>query len=240
MKITDRFLAALGAWQRGWKEDPARRLAITKELEEAVAADDLPAKASTASGLCYRKRFLVPTNPQNGGDLAPLFLTGRIEEGVASWTSDPRFAQDFKDPLREGTFSAIFARAPRPDEVVVNIQALWDEPDFRGLVENYAARSGENADALLHFKSRQSEVILRVALEYDDLVGLCGKSSPFEILCELEGLTTDEQRDHFWKRLIDENIFPEEPKWLQREAVQRVLDRTKKRFLDEWGHLISK
>lgn len=68
----DDFLSALGAWQRGWNEDQARRLVITDALLKAIATrpSDLPRSAS--QGTLYRKRFLVPNNPQNGGDFRKL------------------------------------------------------------------------------------------------------------------------------------------------------------------------
>lgn len=103
MNFSDKFLSALGRWQRGWREDSTLRLEIASELETEIAETGLPAQFQAVNETCYRKRFLVPNNPQNGGDLGPLFLNGFLQEGVASWTTEKRFAQEFKGPIREET-----------------------------------------------------------------------------------------------------------------------------------------
>ena len=240
MNFSDRFLSAIGAWQRGWREEKARRLVLAEELVAAASAENLPIRFRSAAGTtCYRKRFLVPNNPQNGGDLGPLFLNGFIDEGVASWTTDKKFAQDFKDPLRSGTFAAVFAHSPQPDEVIVNIPALWADNAFEEAVQTFHARDGANADALLFFKFRQGEIVMNAPLKYDELVGLCGKSSPFDVLCELAGLSTDQQRDDFWNKLVEADQFPEDPWWLSGVATRAVLDRTRTQFLENNGSKIA-
>ncbi|MEQ9180880.1 MAG: hypothetical protein RIF44_19495 [Nitratireductor sp.] len=231
MMFSDRFLSALGGWQRGWGEEKARRMTLAEELRSAVQAENLPIQFRSVDSVCYRKRYLVPNNPQNGGDMGPLFINGFIEEGLASWTTDRKFAQNFKDPLRDGTFSAIFAHVPKSSEVLVNIPALWAESSFEASVKRFNDRSGVNADALLHFKFRQGEIIMDANLNFDDLVGVCGKSSPFEVLCEIEGLGADEERDALWEQLVEANKFPEEPTWLSPEATQNALNRAKDKFL---------
>jgi hypothetical protein len=239
MKFSDRFLSAIGGWQRGWREDKNRRLVLAEELNAAAIEENLPIQLSSAGTTCYRKRFLVPNNPQNGGDLGPLFLNGFIDEGLASWTTDKKFAQDFKDPLRSGTFAAVFAHFPQPGEVLVNIPALWADPAFNEAVKALHARGGSNADALMYFKFRQGEIVMTAPLKYEELAGICGKSSPFDVLCEAGGLTTDEERDDFWKKLVEANRFPEEPTWLTSEATRAVLDRARTNFLDKHGSKIA-
>jgi hypothetical protein len=239
MTFSDRFLAALGGWQRGWREDKDRRLVLAQELTAAVEAEGLSADFRSSDTVCYRKRYLVPNNPQNGGDLGPLFLNGFVEEGLASWTTDRKFAQEFKDPLREGTFAAVFAHRPSEGEVLVNVPALWSDPAFEDAVEAYSKRNGANADALLHFKFRQGEIVMDANLRLDELVGLCSKSSPFDVLCELAGLTTDIERDAFWKQLVQADNFPEDPTWLPVEETQAVVQRTKTKFLAKHGRVIE-
>jgi hypothetical protein len=239
VKFSDRFLAALGGWQRGWREEKDRRLILTEELIAAVEAANLPTQFRSLDTTCYRKRYLVPNNPQNGGDMGRLFLNGFIEEGLASWTTDKKFAQDFKDPLREGTFAAIFAHLPQRNEVLVNLPALWEDKAFEEAVEAFCVRGGSNADALIHFKFRQGEIVMDAKLNCDELVGLCGKSSPFDVLCEAVGLSTDEERDAFWKQLVEANKFPEDPTWLSMSETQAAIHRAKMKFLDKHGATIA-
>lgn len=239
MTYSDRFLSALGAWQRGWREDRDRRIVVGRELVAAVDAENLPDRFRTVNTVCYRKRFLVPNNPQNGGDLGPLFLNGFIEEGLTSWTTNKKFSQDFKDPLREGTFSAVFARLPRPGEVLVNIPELWANEEFEDAVEDFHSRGAPNADALHNFRFRQGEIVMDAKLEYDELFGFCGRSSPFDVLCELAGLQTEDEYDAFWKKLVESDGFPEEPFWLSQQGTKATLDRTRNEFLRRHGDKID-
>lgn len=239
MTFSDRFLAALGGWQRGWREERDRRIALAKELIAAADDEGLAPRFRTSNAVCYRKRYLVPNNPENGGDLGPLFLNGFIDEGLASWTTDEKFAQVFKDPLREGTFSAVFAHTPLPGEVLVNIPELWADRAFQESVKTFADRSGNNADALLYFKFRQSEVVMDAKLDFDEVYSLCGKSSPFDVLCELAGLRTDDERDEFWRQLVEADTFPEDARWLSEDATRAILQRTRRKFLDEHGQTIA-
>jgi len=239
MMFSDRFLSAIGGWQRGWREEKDRRLVLAEELDSAATAENLPIQFRRTEKICYRKRFLVPNNPQNGGDLGPLLLNGFIDEGLASWTTDQKFAQDFKDPLRSGTFAAVFAHLPEPGEVLVNIPALWAENAFEEAVKAFHTRGGPNADALMHFKFRQGEIVMNVPLKYEELAGVCGRSSPFDVLCEVAGLSTDEERDDFWKKLVEAGQFPEAPKWLTRDATQAVLDRARMQFLERHASKIA-
>jgi len=226
-----RFLQALGVWQNGWQEDATRRQLITQELVGAIELEALPALAKQETNLCFRKRFLVPNNSQNGGDLVPLVLEGRIAEGVASWTTDWKVAENFKAPLREGNVSAIFAHVPDPKEVILNVKALWKDPAFEADVNKYSQSGGAYAKALTNFKSRQSEVILNAPLLALEIEAFCGRSGPFEDLCEVAGKNTEEEKDEFWKALVDAGEFPETPRWLSKPGAQRALAVARAKFL---------
>ncbi|WP_217492064.1 hypothetical protein [Leisingera sp. JC1] len=206
---------------------------IASELEAAIDDTDLPKNFQIVNEQCYRKRFLVPNNPVNGGDLGPLFLNGVLPEGVASWTVDKKFAQEFKDPTREGTIAAIFSHIPEPNEVLLNIPALWEDPSFQSAAEQFRVRNGESSDALFHFRFRQSEVILRADLKYDELIHICGRSSPFERICELHGLWSEAERDDLWKEFVQADIFPEEAFSLTKEGTRAAMDRAKSSFLEK-------
>ena len=223
-RFPPRFLRALGAWQNGWLEDPRRREAVTKELLLAIAESHLPSSAKHVDHICYRKRFLVTHNPQNNGDFVGLFTKG-IDDGVASWTANKKFAQDFKGPIRQNAIAAVFGHKPAETEVVLNIPALWTCAEFKE-ADLY---TGDYADALHNFKSQQSEIILKAPLLREDLVGLCGKSSPFDDLCEMMGVTDEKIKNDIWRTLVERDIFPEGT-WITGDAVQFILERTIKHF----------
>ena len=239
MGFNNRFLSAMGQWQKGWRENANARLKMADELEAAISEIDLPQNFRTVDKTCYRKRFLVPNNKQNGGDLGPLFINGFITEGVASWTTEKKLAQEFKDPTREGTIAAIFSHVPVASEVLLNIPALWEDLSFQTAAEHFVERSGDNSDALLHFRSRQSEVILRAELKYDELVHLCGRSSPFDRLCEIHGLRSDEERDRLWQEFVEADIFPEEAFYLSPEGTRAAMERAYVSFLEKHGSTIQ-
>lgn len=157
-------------------------------------------------------------------------MLGRLEEGVASWTTDVRFAQEFKGPVRDATISAVFGHTPIADEVILNIRELWELPCFRQAVQDFSKRGGENADAILNFKSRQSEVILKAPLLREDVEGFCAISSPFDVLCEVAGCEDEEAEDRLWKSVVENNMLPGGARWLQKEAAQRVLNETYVKF----------
>lgn len=231
MRYSAELLKAIGEWQNGWGEDAARRLAVTDRLREAIAREDLPEVAMRCTEICYRKRFLVPNNPQNGGDLKPLLLQGAVEEGVASWTTDLSFAKEFKEETRLNSVSAVFAHAPAKNEVLLNVKALWGDPEFAAAVAAYADSNGEYAAALRNFRALQSEVILDAPLLVDEVEAFCGRISEFIHLCDIAGLATEEQQDDFWRRMVQADTFPGDARWLDRKGAQRVIARVKKIFV---------
>jgi hypothetical protein len=77
-----------------------------------------------------------------------------------------------------------------------------------------------------------SEIILNAPLRRDEIEGFCGRSSPFELLCELAGIHDEVARDKVWQRLCETSVFPEEPTWLNREAALRALANTETKFAD--------
>ena len=145
---SDDFLSALGAWQRGWREQKDRRLPITHALLSAIEPIRAQLPVSEPLPACFRKRFLVPDNQQNSGDFLPLVLDGRVEEGVAAWTSHPEYHHDFKELVRPGTVTTLFRHTPDAGEVVADLNALWADPAFVRAVHDYDRRGGETP---MHF-----------------------------------------------------------------------------------------
>lgn len=222
----EEFLGALGAWQNGWREDAARRLAITERLRMAIAASSLPPEAFAAPEVCYRKRYLVPNNPQNGGDFWPFFWDGKIQEGVASWSTDLVYCRTlFKPEPRIGQLACIFRRRPHASEVVLNIAALWRCQDFADHVQAHVDAGREHATALNHFKSAQSEVILDAPLLMDEVCGFCGQVPELEALCAAAGISTPHDEEALWQQMMAKSLLPFDQYWLENAAAQRAIDR---------------
>lgn len=224
--FTDSFLDAMGAWQRGWQEQTHRRLELTATLQAAIQEIELPNAARTADEICYRKRFLYKDNSENGGDHVPIFLGGSYEEGVASWTIDFDYAKKHKREFREDANTAIFAHKPQPQELILNIKALWQIPAFPAVVDDYKSRGGVEAEALLNFKHKQSEVILNAPLRLEEIESFCAPIGSFDQLFELAGITDEQQQEEFVQRLKETDQLPGGARWLPRDASQRVVCNT--------------
>ena len=232
MTYSNDLLEAIGAWQNGWAEDAPRRMTVTGRLISTIASASLPEAARRVEGVCYRKRFLVPHNPQNGGDFWRLILSGRIDEGVASWTTDLNLAKSFKGATREGNTSTIFAHAPRAEEVVLNIKALWEDPAFKMAAQKYVDEKRSYGSALANFKDLQSEVILDAPLLFDEVESFCDRASTLDRLHDIAMVTTEQQEEEFWQLMVKADTYPGDPHWLSREASRRALANIRAAFIE--------
>jgi hypothetical protein len=219
---TDDFFDALGAWQRGWSEEPSRRRDLAAALEEQLG--QTPVQVRSVSGACYRKRFLYR------GDFERLFLGG-LDEGPTSWTVDRAFAQEFKGYHRaEAECAAVFETTPEPDAVLINIVTLWADPDFGTSLAAYHAKGGPNADALLNFKADQGEVVLRTKLQAIDVIGLTGVGSAIDDLFDQMGVI-DAARTPLMRALVEAGVYPGEPTWVWDERALLVIDKVYDRII---------
>ena len=230
MSYDDEFLMALGAWQNGWREDADRRRAITEDLLRAIAALRQPLPRRSPPPVCYRKRFLLPNNPQNDEEMRQLVLTGGIRDGPAAWTTDPEFGRAFKDLLRPGHITALFEHRPSDAEVLVDIPHLWTDPAFADAVTAFAAAGGLHANALQHFNVRQSELILDAPMSATGIIGFTGQIGTYDELFEMAGAHSEAEQDDLIDRIIAANSYPGQARWLGRDGSQRVLTRTRERF----------
>lgn len=234
------FLSALGAWQNGWGEDPVRRMEITQRLQSAISNASLPAEAFAAPDVCFRKRYLVPNNPQNGGDFWPFFWDGEIDEGVASWSLDYQYCKTiFKIDPRAGELACIFARKPARSEIVLNIAGLWGREDFSQQATSYIDSGGEHAAALNRFKDSQGEVVLNAPLLMDEVRGFCGKVPELEALCTAAGISRPSDEDDLWRRMVEKGLLPFDLYWLEDAAAQRAIDRALEVIQDRLRSLVK-
>src|ERR1700722_13872 len=104
--------------------------------------------------------------------MEPLIMFDGLDDGVASWSTDRAYALEFKGLVkREAVTAAYFGHRPHPDEVVVNIPALWADRGFREAAEDYRRHGGREAEAMLNFADKQSEVVLHAKLHTHEVKG---------------------------------------------------------------------
>jgi hypothetical protein len=170
-----------------------------------------------------------------------LILKGRIDEGVTSWTADKGFGEAFKDLVRDGCVTTLFEHQPQPEEVIVDLLALWQDPEFVGVVDAYNRRNGNNAAALLSMGDTQGELILNAPLLRDEVVGFVGFVGEDSEFFEAVGADTEDARDAVWKGRARIDTFPSDARWLGRNGAQRALHSTRvkyaKRYASRLWHL---
>jgi hypothetical protein len=225
MEFDDQLLAAIGAWQRGWREDQELQESLAKEL--CTAAAMLSPRFRTANGRsCYRKRFL------HKGELERIIMADWRDEGVVSWTLDRKFAEIFRGKFKPGSVTgAIFRRTPLDGEVIVNISELWETPEFVRSAESYRDNGGEYAEALFHFRGPrdQSEIVLTAPLRANEIIALTGSSSPFDDLCDMLSLP-EEGREELYNDLRSQGVVMNEPRYVNEEQAQEIIARTQDRM----------
>lgn len=218
MKFDDRLLGAIGAWQKGWREDQDLREELARELRDAVVG--LPRQFRTTMGqACYRKRFL------HKGELERIILADWRDEGLVSWTLDRSFADTFRGMFKLGAVTgAIFRRTPPDDEVIVNVPELWADPEFVQAADAYRSKGGPNAEALFHFRGPrdQKEVVLTSPLRASEIIALTGSSSPFDDLCDMLSLP-QEGRDELFRELTKQGHVLNQPRYVDEEQAQRII-----------------
>ncbi len=224
--FTPDFLTALGRWLRGWNQDPALRDDIAEVL--IARSLDLPLRFRQHDGTpLYRKRHLYHVPGKE--ELLPLFLEGVLHEGPAtSWTRNRNIAEMFDrifdDTNPRSVAGAVFRHIPVEQEVVLNIHSLWQDPDFLAAVDEYVGNARPESAALQNFgKNQQEEVILNAPLRREEIL-LLSRVSTFDSLAAEAGAFTPESQDALQDLLLAANVHPEDPRFLNEEATQRVIE----------------
>ena len=225
MSFTDELMISLANWQKGWRENQEERERLSCELLSAVKGLDEKFRSVTTP--CYRKRFL------HEGELVDIVLKDEKSEGVVSWTIDQEFAERFKGLQKSDAVSgAIFEHTPTEGEVVVNICELWKDSEFIDAASEFKEKYPDKAKPLFHFKGDQGEVVLTSPLRSSEIIALTGASSPFDDLCDREGIP-ENQRDELFTRLVQSGQTPGELKYTSRDGAQRLIDNTIRRIYEK-------
>jgi hypothetical protein len=220
------LLQAISDWQRGG--DAKQNLRRGETLKAACAT--LPDQYRRCVLICFRQIAL----PKGG--VWDLLGENSLGEKISSWTVDIELAKEFKGgvpPEGQDFQGVIFCVAPKPEQVVVNLRELFNEPDFikaikrhRGDIAGFGAGMGQYHDT-------QSEVVLEVAsVAQEDIYSLGGHSSRFEELvafaadCAYGRAATEAEKEALTLRAAGVRSKAG-PQWLTPEATARVLARGK-------------
>jgi hypothetical protein len=213
------FLNTLSDWQRGWRENQERRRQIADELVKVC--EPLPKEFKKYNKGCYRKRFIV------GGEIVPIVLNNDFFEGIASWTSEIGFAKNFKALIKSSTtFAMIFKHQPRPNEIIVNVNALWKNREFREAVDKLNIEEPTVAEPLLKMKV-QGEIVLRSTLRGSEIEHIVGMSHSFDEICDKGRIPLEEREELSKKYSMDPDGIPiDMPVWGSKKATNEAVKKT--------------
>ncbi|WP_452233058.1 hypothetical protein [Lacinutrix sp. MEBiC02595] len=226
--FTRELLIAISDWQRGWSEVQERRRLLADEL--VIQCEKLPKEFKQVNGSCYRKRFI------NSKELIPILIDDDFFEGIASWTESLDYAKGFKARIRnEEKFVTVFKHRPLPQEVVVNIVALWKDEQFKKAAEEFRIEDETASKPLFHFKDDQSEIILKSTLKGTEIEDIKGVSSSFEVLCDKANIPEEKREELSIRYSKDPNGIPIEFEYFAgsratKEAIKNTLNNFKEKI----------
>lgn len=158
---TEALIRAVDDWQAGSK-DKARKARRLKERTR-----HLPDRYRTAPARVFRQ---VRANAL----LALGVALDAIPEAISSWTSSEDVAKRFRESdQNRNKVLMIFARSPAPDDVILNMEILYGDPDFLETVRDTRARIGRPFSGIERWQGTQKEVVLReTAIANDEIISL--------------------------------------------------------------------
>jgi len=220
------LLQAVSDWQRGGDAKQKKRRGQALK----VACASLPIKYRSCALICFRNIAL----PKGG--VWDLIGEDRLDETISAWTPDITVAKVIKGgvpPDKQGLQGVILGIYPAPENIIVNLWALYTDPAFVAALDSHKAEIIGYHDGAGRFGNDQREVVLEIAsVTQQDIYSLGGHSSPFEDLVEqaawdIHGrIPTSHERNALL--LSAEEVRTEAgPHWLCPDATQRVLERLK-------------
>ena len=147
------LLQAINDWQSGGDhKQKVRRGAALKAV-----ARDLPAEFRTPPSVCYRQEA------HEKDRVWKLLAENKLPETIASWTSSFDVARDFKggvppEPLK----GVIFRFAPRGEQVIVNLDALYADPTFRNAIDEHKKNIKRYSNGIGKYQGQQIAATLLV------------------------------------------------------------------------------
>jgi hypothetical protein len=223
--FTPDFLIALSNWQGGWADQDRRR---TFADELVKHCENLPIKFKAVDHYCYRKRFIVE------GEMIPIFLNDNYFDGIASWTEEKKIADDFKGFLKVDTkFAMIFKHKPLPEEVIVNINSLWQDKNFKEAAQMFINDNILDSKYLKGFKNSQQEVILRSTLKGSEVEDIVAMSRTFEEYSDIIGIPKAEREGASIRYTQNPNGLPIEIPFLIGSRLSKsAVKKAKKKFAE--------
>jgi hypothetical protein len=221
------LLIAVNDWQRG-SSSPTQRKRRSETLAREAAK--LAPKFRTCGLACFRQVAL------NEGPLWELLAEEDLSEAISSWTMDLRVATSFKGGVPPHEWrGVIYEIIPRPEQVVLNMAALYREPGFRAAADQMRAQIPGYYDGIGRYGDTQSEVVLKIeSVGPDEIHTMGGYSSDSATLAALMlgYQPTEDEQEWFDGLLAKAGLRSEGPWWLTHEGWRNVYARARPRILE--------
>jgi hypothetical protein len=226
------LLHAIDRWQKGG--DHVAKMKRGQRLkDEVLALND--ANLRWCPELVYRRLAL----PQ--GFIWTFITTGALPETISAWSLDPDVAKGVKGGVppewKDGKHwvGVILEHKPKPEEVVVNLDALWMDINFQQSLAD--AGPDKYAEGIRRYENSQREVVLdleRVSLK--QIWSWGGYSSSIEELTEMFlGVNPTPEQIDWVRKMIKENDVQIGPRWTSnsgaRNVTLRIIKQAKNRGL---------
>lgn len=209
------LLQAINDWQRGG--DVRQKTRRGKHLK--VLASDLDARFRRADLCCFRQLVLDPQHVWKLGDKL------HLAETISAWTFDTEVAKVFKGGVPPGGLQGvIFMTVPTPENVIVNLAALYRDQEFLAACARARAQIVGFGDGIGRYGRSQVEVVLEIkTLPIESVYAFGGyTSSRMAIARQLFGHDPDANELENFDRLLESSGRVLGPNWITGEAKDRV------------------
>ncbi len=150
--FTQELVQLVSDWQRDLR--PERRTVVGERLK--VLSKELPDRFRTCGLVCYRQEAHDQSRTWK------LIAERNLPERIASWTTSIEVAKTFKGGVPADDTGVIFAVKPSEGEVVLNLDAMFRDDDFRKFVSEIAPKIDHYYSGIGRWSGNQHEVILEV------------------------------------------------------------------------------
>jgi hypothetical protein len=216
--FTRELIQAVNDWQRGG--DHKQKVRRGQHLKECAVA--LPAAFRTCDAVCFRQEA------HEKDRVWQLLADNRLPETIAAWTTDIDVAKKFKGGVPPpGLQGVIFCIAPPAGAVVLNLVALFADPEFLAAVDAHKSELTGFHDGIGRWRGSQSEVALELdSLESASVYSYGGYSANKEALVELQLQRKPTPQDMaVFDALAAQAAVALGAWWLSPEGTRAVLER---------------
>jgi hypothetical protein len=216
--FTRDLIQAVNDWQRGGRHD--QKVRRGQCLKGRAAA--LPDRFRACDAACFRQEA------HEKDRVWQLLADNQLPETIAAWTTDLDVAKNIKGGVPPpGSQGVIFRITPPAGSVVLNLVALYADPDFRAAVEIHKSAIEGYHDGIGRWGDSQREIILELgSLDQASIYSYGGFSSNREPLLALylQRQPTPEDLAEFDRLSAKAGGGPGEW-WLSEGGTQAVLKR---------------